>query len=695
MKDDTSTPIGDSGASPNEFESDKPGTSARTLSEGGIEDLRAAGGVFVDAVRATRMPMVLTNPTLPGNPIVFANAAFLKLSGYSMDEVLGQQPHFMNGPDTDPKDAARFREMVRADQDEVLETVQYGKNGRRFVATVLISAFKDEAGRTAHHFMSWLDVTRRVDAEEEASDLRRVQAALQASEAKYRGLFDSIDEGFCVIEVLFDDGGKAHDYRFLEVNPAFERQTGLVDAEGKTMRSLVPDHEEQWFERYGHIALTGEAARFEDVAAALGRWYDVYAFRIDPPEEHRVAILFRDILERKRAERELAAIGDRQAFLLKLSDALRPLASAMDIQATTTRMIAEYLNVDRAMYAEVEGERGAETGTLHGQYARPAQDGASATAPFPERFTYADYGEHRMAARYGGELLVVDDIETDPEADANERANWALGGVRAAVVAPLVKGGRLVAEFGLQCTSPRAWTNEELSLVRDVAERTWAATERARVEAALRYSERHTRTLLAELQHRVRNTLAVVRSIARRTAERSASVDDLVSHFEGRLNAFSRVQSAITRSTHSGANLQTLIEDELLAVSAKEGQRLIIKGPPLLFKSRAAESISLAIHELATNSVKYGALSTMQGRVSVTWACTESDKGKRLHLNWVEQGLSETPKPAREGFGHELLKRTLPYELQAETDIQFTDDGLRFSMDMPLNSDMVTEAVDE
>ena len=109
--------------SSNAFEKDKPGTNARTEAEGQIEALRQRGGLFVNAVRATRMPMALTDPNLPGNPIVFANEAFVKLTGYSMDEVLGQQPHFMNGRETDPKDAARFDEATSL-RDAILPGAQ-------------------------------------------------------------------------------------------------------------------------------------------------------------------------------------------------------------------------------------------------------------------------------------------------------------------------------------------------------------------------------------------------------------------------------------------------------------------------------------------------------------------------------------------------------------------------------------------
>ena len=131
-------------------------------------------------------------------------------------------------------------------------------------------------------------------------------AILRAEISALKGdVFDASQIGFCIIEVSFDDTGQADDYRFLSVNRAFETHTGLVQAEGRWMRDLVPDHDAHWFELYGKVALTGEPAQFENEAGAMGRHFLVQAARIGEPSQHRVAVLFTDITKRRLAEQAL------------------------------------------------------------------------------------------------------------------------------------------------------------------------------------------------------------------------------------------------------------------------------------------------------------------------------------------------------------------------------------------------------
>ncbi|HEX2202615.1 MAG TPA: ATP-binding protein [Longimicrobium sp.] len=139
---------------------------------------------------------------------------------------------------------------------------------------------------------------------QDVTDEKRSAEALRESEASYRALFESIDVGFCLVEVLLDARGAPADYRFLEANPAFVGQTGLVDAVGRTAREVVPGLEPFWFEVYGRVAFTGEPTRFENHAPSMGRWFDVNAFRAGAPEERKVGILFTDVTARKRAEAE-------------------------------------------------------------------------------------------------------------------------------------------------------------------------------------------------------------------------------------------------------------------------------------------------------------------------------------------------------------------------------------------------------
>ncbi len=161
----------------NNFQVDMADTAERTLAEQHIEGVRQQGGIFVEAVRVTRMPMLVTDAALPGNPITFANQAFMNLSGYSLDELLGQDPHFMNGAKTDPEAIQRYERAMAEGRDETLEILQYRKDGTPFQAMLFATPLDDGQGTVTNHFLSYLDVTRRYDAE---ASLRALTLELEA-----------------------------------------------------------------------------------------------------------------------------------------------------------------------------------------------------------------------------------------------------------------------------------------------------------------------------------------------------------------------------------------------------------------------------------------------------------------------------------------------------------------------------------
>lgn len=200
----------------------------------------------------------------------------------------------------------------------------------------------------------------------------------------------------------------------------------------------------------------------------------------------------------------------------------------------------------------------------------------------------------------------------------------------------------------------------------------------------LRESGERARLLLAELQHRVRNIMAMIRSVARRTAESTETVQEFAQHLEGRIGAMARTQVMLTRQAGAAVDLEDMIRDELVAQVASEDQ-IEIEGPDVELSAKAAEVLTLAIHELATNATKYGAFSRAGGRVHIHWDVEERGPQKWLKLNWQETGVPVIDAaPRRRGFGSELISRRIPYELKGRASFRLEPGGLRSHIEFPL-----------
>ncbi len=312
-----------------------------------------------------------------------------------------------------------------------------------------------------------------------ASDItpyKQAQQARQQSEEQFKLLFDSIDEGFCLIEVLFDKQGQAVDYLILEANPALVRQSGLTHAIGKTMRTLAPDHEQFWYDIYGQVAKTGEPIRFEHEAAALDRFYDVYAFRIGLPGQNRVAVLFNDIKERKRREQNLA-------FLNEVSNCLEGLTTIRETITELGSKIGVYLGLSHCRFAEIDS-RGETVWVKYGwqRVDSPEIIGMHRISDF----LTPDFGEKMRA----GLPVVVSNVWTDPMANGE---SFAAVGVGSLITVPLVREGQWLYWMGLYRSEPSDWRPDEIELVVELTNRIWTRLERARAEEALRQSEVRTR----------------------------------------------------------------------------------------------------------------------------------------------------------------------------------------------------------
>jgi PAS domain S-box-containing protein len=311
----------------------------------------------------------------------------------------------------------------------------------------------------------------------EAQAAAQRQEAAHESEARYRTLFETLIEGFCTIEMIFDANGKPVDYRFLEINPAFEKQTGLHNAQGKLMRDLAPNHEAHWFELYGNVAVTGEPVHFENEAKALGRYYDVRAYRVGGPDSRKVAILFNDITEQKSSERKLQAQLERLSLLQQITRAIGERQDLKSIFGVAIRTLEERLPIDFGCLCLYEPTDKRLSVTAVGSRSQELAMELAMTEK-----TQIAIDENGLSRCVGGHLVYEPDVN---QVSFALPQRFAKGGLRSVVAAPLLVESQIFGVLIAARHEPHSFSSGECEFLRQLSEHIALAAHQAQLYGAL------------------------------------------------------------------------------------------------------------------------------------------------------------------------------------------------------------------
>ncbi|WP_431271056.1 PAS domain S-box protein [Dankookia sp. P2] len=421
---------------------------------------------------------------------------------------------------------------------------------------------------------------RFISVIEDISARKAAEVALAGSEERYRSLFERMEEGFALWEAMPDAEGRIVDFRLLERNDAVDRLTGRLPAAciGRSLRTLFPELPPHRFAAHVRTVETGEPQALEEPAGAAGRWLNMRFYR---PAPGRVAVLARDVTERVAAE---AAIRDSEAMLRRVLDNLFAFVGVLAPDGTLLDANRAPLEAAGITLEEVRGR------------------------PFWEAYWWSYDPVVEAAMR-----------EACLRAAAGETSRYD-------VEVRMAGDSRMAIDF-------------QVAPLRDAAGRITHLIPSA-VDITERKRSEEAKMLLArEVDHRAKNALAVVQSVL--TLTRTDDPAAFKKAVMGRIAAMALAQTLLARENWNGADLRALLAEELAPYRGGGGgleAAVQLDGPLVGLAPGAAQAVAMAIHELATNAAKYGALSRSGGLVSVTWSKEPGTEG--LMLVWRERGTA-------------------------------------------------------
>jgi PAS domain S-box-containing protein len=502
---------------------------------------------FVAAVRATRMPMIITDPRQDDNPVVFANDSFCRLTGYSRPEILGRNCRFLQGPETDPETVRKIHDAVAAVEPIEIDICNHRKDGQPFWNRLLLAPVFDADGRLAYFFASQVDVTmERERLENLQSDNADLLAQLTARTHIDRERERELDLamragglGAWSVDVRSRTLVASEAYKTLMGWPAdkvftYEDRQSLIHPDDRTAVRAQSDatirHGADYHISHRVITPTG-----------MTRWMEARGILIHDAEGAplRIAGVTTDITERVRAERMRSA-------LMELSDTLRDVADPEELTHAACAIAGRTLDIDRVGFGEVD--RPTETITIQRDW------NAAGVRSLAGILRFRDYGSYIEDLKRG-ETVAFEDARKDPRTRNTADALEAISAL-AVVNMPLREQGETVALFYANHARPRAWLADELQFLRDVGERTLAARERRR-------AERHLARLAESLERTVEQRTAelMASEAALRQAQKMEAVGQLtggIAHdFNNLLTAISGSLEMVVKRTAEGRTEDT------------------------------------------------------------------------------------------------------------------------------------------
>ncbi|WP_099867578.1 sensor histidine kinase [Pararhizobium haloflavum] len=368
-------------------------------------------------------------------------------------------------------------------------------------------------------------------------------------------------------------------------------------------------------------------------------------------------------LELRRSVAHHASAAERLSALMELGERLRPCENPAEMGSISGEIVARTLKVTRAGFGRLRSE--SRSITIDGDWVSEGQVSVAGTHEF------GDHGPFSAVLRQG-QNVVFEDARTDALPEGVSAFLQSID-VMSMINVPVVSNGKTIAIFFAHDRAPRAWSPSDVDFVRSVADRVQLSMDRLN-------ARKDQEVLNQELSHRLKNTLAMVQALATQTL-RPVTDRQAVDAFTQRIGALSRAHDVLLNQNWSEASVRDVTAAVLSTFDRSE--RFTLLGPNLRMGPRATLSLSLVLHELATNALKYGAVSVPEGRVSVEWQVEPGEIERTFVLRWTEKGGPPVYEPAERGFGSRLIRMGLIGT--GGVDISYEHSGLVARMQAPLS----------